>query len=103
MRLRHAGGRARLCGHAAWRLGALCFATAMMAGCFTPKQYAEQADADTYGIIAEKWDPLSLRRFYCLLGLGGKPPGQLLVEEGCREVALTVAGQHGDDHQPRIL
>ena len=56
MRLRCAG-RAGFCRRAAGWLGVLFFATTMMAGCFTPKQYADQADADTYGIIDEKWDP----------------------------------------------
>jgi len=56
MRLRREG-RAGLFGRAAGWLGALCLVALTTAGCLSPLQYFKQADDETYGIIAEKWDP----------------------------------------------
>jgi len=39
----------------------------MLEGCFTPGQYAQQADAEAYGIIAEKWDPKLGEKVDCTL------------------------------------
>lgn len=38
-------------------MGALSLLCALTAGCLSPKQYAQQADDETYGIIEDKWGP----------------------------------------------
>lgn len=53
MKMGH-GGMIGRHGHAAdWAW--LLLAAGLLSGCLTPRQYADQADDETYGIIAEKW------------------------------------------------
>jgi outer membrane protein TolC len=98
MRLRRAS-RAGFCGRAAGWLGVLCFAMAMMTGCFTPKQYAEQADADTYGIIAEKWDPKIGEKIDCTLEGPDAPKAPPVTGRVTLKHAVTVATRRNRGYQ----
>lgn len=105
MRMRRAG-KAAHCGHVARWLGVLCLAPALLAGCLTPQQYAQQADEEAYGIIADKWDAsLGGKADYTLDDNSAEPNGPAITGQIslARAVAVATGRNRGYQRQKELL
>jgi len=100
------GGKSWRCGHAARWLGVLCLGPALLAGCFTARQYAQQADEEAYGIIDDKWDAsLGEKADYTLDDNSAEPNAPAITRQIslARAVAVATRRNRGYQRQKDIL
>jgi len=97
----------------AWRggqvarwLGVLCLASALLAGCLTPEQYAQEADDETYGIIDGKWDArFGEKADYTLEDGSAEPDGPPITGRVslARAVGVATVRNRGYQRQKELL
>ncbi|MBL7134555.1 MAG: TolC family protein [Phycisphaerae bacterium] len=84
---------------ATW-LGMLCLAPALLAGCLSPEQYAQQADEETYGIIDDKWNArFGEKGSYALAEGRGKGSAAAITGPVSLARAVTVATGRNRSYQ----